>query len=164
MQDELLGQAACGMAQSRRSFACLGTGGHHLRRDFQPYSTSRWTIFSFLVHLALMAPQHAQTLSMDLPTLSVFFPARTSDIASESQSLRGRPDVLFLQLETKCLLETHYSMHAHASPPPGGASDYPACGQDCVTEKVVTHPAPCLSEASRSRAVSFVLCVSFGKK
>ena len=46
-------------------------------------------------------------------------------------------------------LRTHYSMHAHASPPPGGASDCPTRGRDRVTEKLVTHPAPCLPKASR---------------
>ena len=46
MQEELLSQAACRIAQSRGSFACPGTGEHHLLRDFQPRSTSRWTTFS----------------------------------------------------------------------------------------------------------------------
>ena len=81
-------------------FACRGTGGHHLWRDFQPWSTSRWTIFSFLVRLALMAPQHAQTLSVDLPIASVFFPASSglaSDTVSESQSLRGCPGRIVLE-------------------------------------------------------------------
>ena len=41
-------------------------------------------------------------------------------------------------------------MHAHASPPPGGASDYTALCRDRVTEKLVTHPAPCLPKASRA--------------
>ena len=47
-------------------------------------------------------------------------------------------------------LRTHYSMHAHGSPPPGGASDCTAHARDRVTEKLVTHLAPCLPKASRA--------------
>ena len=63
--------------------------------------------FSFLVRLALMAPQHAQTLSADLPIASVFFPASkrlASDTVSEVKVSGTPPDVLFLKLETKGLL------------------------------------------------------------
>ena len=42
------------------------------------------------------------------------------------------------------------SMHADASPPPDGGSDCTARGRDRVTEKLVTHPAPCLPKASRA--------------
>ena len=55
--------------------------------------------FTFLVRLALMAPQHAQTLNVDLPIASVFFlpfQDRTSDTVSESQSLWGRPGRIVL--------------------------------------------------------------------
>ena len=67
------------------------------------------------------------------------------------------PEVLFLKLETKCLLGTPLFRDAHASPPPGGASDCPAHGRDRVTEKLVTHPAPCLPKASRAPSELFLL-------
>ena len=60
-------------------------------------------------------------------------------------------------LKLSASLGTHYSMHAHASPPPGGASDCPARGRDRVTEKLVTHPAPCLPKASRALSELFLL-------
>ena len=47
-----------------------------------------------------MAPQHAQTLSVDLPIASVFFPASSglaSDTVSESQSLWDVPGRIVLE-------------------------------------------------------------------
>ena len=47
-----------------------------------------------------MAPQHAQTLSVDLPIASVFFPASSglaSDTVSESQSLWDAPGRIVLE-------------------------------------------------------------------
>ena len=67
-------------------------------------------------------------------------------------------------LKPSASLRTDYSMHANASPPAGGPSDNLACGRDHVTEKAVMHRAPCLSLTKASRALSFVVCVSFGKK
>ena len=93
IQDELLGQAACRMARSRRSFACPGTGGYHLWRDFQSWSTSRWTIFHF------WCVSRRWPLNMHKPSAwtcrsrvssSQLAQDRTSDTVSESQSLRGR--------------------------------------------------------------------------
>ena len=47
-----------------------------------------------------MAPQHARTLSVDLPIASVFFPASSelaSDTVSESQSLWDAPGRIVLE-------------------------------------------------------------------
>ena len=98
IQDELLGQAACGMARSRSSLA-----GDWWTSSLARLSTlehKQMDDFSFLVRLALMAHQHAQTLSVDLPIASVFFPASSglaSDTVSESQSLRGCPERIVLE-------------------------------------------------------------------
>ena len=77
IQNELLGQAACGMARSRRSSIAGGLVDNISGETFNLGAQADMDdFFSFLVRLALMAPQHAQTLSVDLPIASVFFPAQ----------------------------------------------------------------------------------------
>ena len=100
-----------------------GAGGHHLWRNFQPWNTSRWKTFSFLVRLAWMASQHAQTLSVDLLIASVFFPPGSGPLTQLARVKLSwdATDVLFLQLETKCLLENPL-FHVRPSKPAGRRS------------------------------------------
>ena len=83
IQDELLGQAACGMARSGRSSLAGGLVDVISGETFNLGAQADGRFFLFLVRLALMAPQHAQTLSVDLPIASVFFPA-SSGLASDT--------------------------------------------------------------------------------
>ena len=100
IQDELLRQAACGMARSRRSSLAGGLVDIISGETFNLGAQADGRFFSFLVRLALMVPQHAQTLSVDLPIASVFFPAGSglaSDTVSESQSLWDAPGRIVLE-------------------------------------------------------------------
>ena len=165
MQDELLGQAACGMARTIRSFACLLTDRHRFWQDFPSWTTSRRTIFFISGASRLDGPQHAQSLSVDLPIASVFFPASSwppTQLVRVNVSRDART-YFSCNLKLSVYLRTHYSINAHASPPQGAGRSFglSSMGPRLCSEKVVTHPAPCLPKASR--ALTFVLWVSLGK-
>ena len=152
-----------GPRTTRRSFACPGTGKQNRWRDFQPRSTSRWTIFFF--HFC--CGSRKWPLDVHKPSSLTWtchaeghVEGSSSGLSTQSKTSGASRRHCSSNLKLRVYLRIHYSMHAQARPPNlvlGGASGGPACGRKLL----------CTQLCQPKKALSFlstVLYFGFGKK
>ena len=106
------------MAQSIRSFACPGNRWASFLARLSTLGSKQMDDFVISGASCVDGHQHAQSLSVDLPIASVFFPASSGPLTpSVRVKVSGdAPDILFLQRKTKCLLEDPFHAYFHAGP------------------------------------------------